>query len=280
MSRILITGGRGALGSALTPELLKADQIVRVMSRQPAPAQLNNPQLEWAQADLNTGEGMAESVQGIDTIVHAATDITHLKQTDLEGTKRLLNAAAQANVRHFIYISITGIDRMPKFFYYRAKLDVEELVKASGVRYTIARITQFHTFVDVLLSAFTSQRWLPFVPVPTKWQFQTIDPRDAAKFLVPYVLGDPIGRTPDVAGPEVMRFGDMAHQWMRIKGIKRPILSVPLPIGVHQGLLKGWNTVPHNPYGTITWTDFLQAKYGSAHVEQPQPAAQPEKRRA
>ena len=50
-----------------------------------------------------------------------------------------------------LYVSINGIDRVSNG-YCRAKLATEEVVKASGVPFTILRAAQFHSFVDMLLT--------------------------------------------------------------------------------------------------------------------------------
>ena len=93
MTRILVTGGAGGLGSEVAPRLRAAGHDVRIGSSRPKPEALASG-LEWAQGDLLTGEGLAESVAGIETIVHCAS--SPLKKTweaDVEGTKRLLDAA-------------------------------------------------------------------------------------------------------------------------------------------------------------------------------------------
>ncbi len=65
MAKVLITGGTGGLGSELVPRFAASGYHVRIMSRRPAPA---TAQQQWAQADLATGEGLAEAVAGVDLI--------------------------------------------------------------------------------------------------------------------------------------------------------------------------------------------------------------------
>jgi len=113
MTRVLVTGGNGGLGSEVVPRLLQAGCTVRVMSRKSSQAN-RLPAAEWAQANLETGQGILEAVSDIDVIVHAATSvIKHTRQVDVEGTRMLLERARAAGVSHVIYISIVGIDRIP-----------------------------------------------------------------------------------------------------------------------------------------------------------------------
>src|SRR3989304_2985131 len=149
MPRVLITGGPGVLGRELVPRLAQAGYGLRVMSRRAAPAE--GVQTEWAQAQIGTGEGLAEAVAGVDAIVHCASSpFRRTREVDVDGTGRLLESAKAAGVSHFVYISIVGIDRIP-LSYYKAKLAAERLIEESGVSYSILRAPQFHTLVDQIL---------------------------------------------------------------------------------------------------------------------------------
>src|SRR5947209_19555259 len=73
MTRVLVTGGTGGLGSEVVNKLINAGYQVRVMSRHNRqPGQW--PEAEWAQADLAIGTGLSEAVAGLDAIIHAATN--------------------------------------------------------------------------------------------------------------------------------------------------------------------------------------------------------------
>src|SRR5713226_569071 len=86
MTRVLVTGGNGALGREVVPKLIEAGYTARIMSRRPRPARLL-PGTEWAQADLETGQGIFEAVSGSDVIVHAASSVTrHTRHDDLPRT--------------------------------------------------------------------------------------------------------------------------------------------------------------------------------------------------
>jgi uncharacterized protein YbjT (DUF2867 family) len=253
MTRILITGGTGDLGSHLAQRL--TSHTVRIMSRSPK----SDPTKEWAQANLASGEGISEAVRGVDVIVHAATNpLKNFRETDIEGTRRLLDAAKKAGVAHFIYISIVGIERIP-YFYYNMKVEVENMVKASGVPYSISRATQFHSFVDRILMML--DRFPLVLPHPTRFQFQTIDTGEYADFLIPFITAPPAGMLPDAAGPRVMRLEDMARLWLQARGERKMRLPLPLPGKVAHGFRHGYNTAPHRAVGKLTWETWLAQKY-------------------
>jgi uncharacterized protein YbjT (DUF2867 family) len=267
MSRVLVTGGTGALGRELVPRLLGAGYTVRVMSRRAAkPGEDAN--VEWAQASLENGTGMAEAVAGVNAVLHAAS--SSVKRTvDVDGTARLLDQARGAGVEHFIYISIVGIDQIG-FSYYQNKLAAERLIEASGLPYSILRATQFHYLVDTLLHI--SSR-LPVALVPTDWQFQSIGASEVAEHLVAALKSGARGHMPDIGGPEVLRLDEMAREWMAARGKRRPMLHIPVPGKLSAGFRRGLNTTPENRVGTITWAEWLAARYGKRVGRDPASAA-------
>jgi uncharacterized protein YbjT (DUF2867 family) len=266
MTRILITGGRGVLGSALTPQLLEAGHKVYGTSRH---AQQNAAsRVEWRQLDLSKGIGLAEAVAGVDVIVHAASDPVRANVVDVEGTGQLLQQAKAAGVSHFVYVSIVGIDRIP-FSYYRHKLAAEQLVEAGGIPWSIVRITQFHALIDRALKPLTR---LPVAFLPTDFQFQLISPDEAAQATFQAVQAGPSERLPDVGGPEVATLGDLVSPWLAARGERRTVWCLPIPGQVADGFRKGYNTCPDHRYGKITWAEWLAETYASSQyaVSSPQ----------
>src|SRR5689334_16832542 len=101
MTTIVVTGASGNLGSALLPRLTPTYDV-RPISRRARPG--------WVAADLASGTGVTDALQGADVVVHLASSPTKTRATDVEGTRRLL--AAAGGVKHFLYMSIIGIDRV------------------------------------------------------------------------------------------------------------------------------------------------------------------------
>ncbi|TGJ96117.1 NmrA family transcriptional regulator, partial [Actinotalea fermentans ATCC 43279 = JCM 9966 = DSM 3133] len=174
MTTILVTGGTGTLGAPTVSLLRAAGHDVRVLSRSAShPA---GPGPAVVTGDLTTGEGLREAFDGAQTVLHLAT---HGPRADVEMGRHVVAAARDAGVGHVVFQSIVGVDRIP-LGYYTAKVEVEDLLAASGLPYTILRATQFHEFVDNL---FIAQRFSPVLLTPAL-EVQPIAVPDVAARLV------------------------------------------------------------------------------------------------
>jgi uncharacterized protein YbjT (DUF2867 family) len=258
MATILITGGTGDLGSKLVERFLARGATVRVLSRRARPADATT---DWAEGDMETGEGLAEAVKGADLVVHAATGGGTRAKADVPGTRHLLAACKEAGTPHFFYISIVGIEKVP-LGYYKAKLECERLIEASGVPWSNLRATQFHLLMDGFLRLFSR---VPLIlPLPKAFKFQPIETGEVADRMVADAAKGPTGRLPDIGGPEVLTFGEMAKAWHGARGKGRPIVNVPLMGGVARGYKAGYNCAPAHADGKMTWAEWLAQRYGGS----------------
>ncbi|HEV7742847.1 MAG TPA: NAD(P)H-binding protein [Pseudolysinimonas sp.] len=243
---VLITGGTGRLGRPTVAALRSRSLQLRILSRRPGE--------DHAVADLATGEGLADALAGVDTVVHLATS----RSRDIEQTRLLLDAmraaAAEGRPAHLIFISIVGVDRIP-FAYYRDKVASERLIEASGVPFTIVRVAQFHGFVTELLDA---QRRLP-VTVVLPVSAQTIHMPEVAERLAELVAAGPSGRVADLGGPEQLTLTEYARQWQSARGVRRPIWTLHLP-GRTMAAFRAGHHMPGLPgAGRVTYARYLEA---------------------
>lgn len=244
MTRILITGGTGGLGRPTVELLRLAGRDIRILSRKPG--------TDHAVADLDTGDGLAAALDGVDTVLHLATT----RKSDVAQTRRLLEASTIAGVTHFVYISIVGVDQIP-FAYYEDKFACERLVEASAVPHTILRATQFHDFV----AAFFGLR-LPIM-VALDVCDQPIAVEEVAARLVEIASSAPAGRVPDIGGPEALTVRELAAQWQRARGTRKPVCTLWIPGKTIAAFKRGHHMTPLPGYGTETFAQYAERKRGT-----------------
>lgn len=246
-AQVLVTGGTGVLGRRVVERLGSEGIRARVLSRSGRPGTMRG--------DLLTGEGLEPAVQGVDTIIHCASSpFRKARGVDVEGTGRLLEAAAEAGVSHLAYISIVGIDRATSYPYYRIKLETERVVEAGPVPYTILRATQFYDFV--LMGMRILDR-LPVMMIPRDFLGQPIDTGEVAGRLVEVALTGSSGRVPDIGGPDVRTLADVARGYLRVKGRRKRIFEVSVPGKTARAFREGAVVCPDRAYGKTRWEDFL-----------------------
>jgi uncharacterized protein YbjT (DUF2867 family) len=156
-----------------------------------------------------------------------------------------------------VYISIVGADRVT-FGFVRAKLEAEQIVTDSGLPWTTLRATQFY---DLILNGTQKLARLPMVPVPAGFPTQPVDAGEVAARLAELTLGEPAGRVPDMAGPQVLSFADLVRGYLRASGRRRPVLPVWLP-GLRR--IRDGALIPEPSadtlIGTRTWAQFLAGR--------------------
>jgi uncharacterized protein YbjT (DUF2867 family) len=228
---VAVVGGTGTLGAPVVADLARRGEAVRVLSRTPRAVHAG---AEHRPIDLTTGEGLAEALAGVDTVIDAANSQRGAKQTLVEGTARLLEAAAAAGVRHHLAISIVGVDRVP-MSYYKVKLEQEAAIEAGPLSWTILRATQFHQLLDGWFAGAARFGVRPTGNV----KLQPIEPGVVAARLADAALAFPAGHLPDIAGPKVATLGELGGAWARARGKRRLPLRVPAWGRIGRGLAAG-----------------------------------------
>lgn len=252
---VLVTGGTGTLGRLVVPRLRDAGCDVRVLSRHP---HIAADGIEFITGDLATGEGIDAAVDGARTIVHCAGS----PRGDETKSRHLMRAASRSGVRHLVYISVVGADRIPvsgaidraMFGYYASKLAAERIVADSGLPWTTLRATQFH---DLMLATVRHMARLPVIPAPAGFRFQPVAPVEVAARLVALALDKPAGLVPAVGGPRAYNLADLIAGYLWATHRCRPIVPLRLPGKAARAFRNGANLAPDRAVGRQTWEDFL-----------------------
>jgi uncharacterized protein YbjT (DUF2867 family) len=256
---ILVTGGSGTLGRQVVGRLRGVGYKVRVLSRH-IPDTADG--IEWVRGDLATGEGVDAALADAEIVVHLAGSP---KGDDVKAG-HLVAAASRAAVRHIVFISVVGADRIPMtgaidralFGYFGAKHAAERIIGTSGVPWTTLRATQFH---DLTFTTVEQLAKLPVIPVPSGFRFQPIDSGEVADRIVELALGVPAGLVADLGGPQPYAMTELVCSYLQATGRRqRPILSLRMPGKAARALRDGANLAPERAVGRRTWADFLDSK--------------------
>lgn len=246
--RVLITGGSGELGVHLSRRLVARGHEVTVASR----SARTTRQIPAVELDLSSGVGL-EAIAGHDTVVHLASDPFNAQQVDVAGTRSLVDAAAAGDVGHLVAISIVGIDDHP-YPYYRAKAEMERIVRSASVPWTILRATQFHSLIPRFIDGVPA---VGFVPVPGGVNLQPVDVSVVAARLAEWVEAGPSGRVPDLGGPEVIALRTMVRDVLRAKRLRRLVVPFPVPGALGRAFRDGRMLTTPTAEGR-TWAEYLE----------------------
>lgn len=248
---LLVTGGTGNIGSRVVPLLREAGHDVRILTRHPRAAE---PGIEHVEGDTVAGRGLAAALDGVEVVLHLAGGA----KGDDVAARHLASAAREADVRLLVLISVVGADRMP-IGYFRAKAEAERVVADSGVPWTVLRAAQLHDFVLPIARGLAR---MPLLPVPGGLRFEPVHGDDVATRLAELALGAPVGRAPDLAGPEVLDVPQLVAAYADIAGGRlKHRLPIRLPGAVGRAYRAGENLAGEGERrGIRTWREFLQER--------------------
>lgn len=196
--KIVVIGGTGLIGSTLVARLGE-----RGHEAVPAAPSMG--------VNTLTGEGVKEVLHDANVVVDVSNSPSFADEDVMTffrtSTANLLDAAGEAGVGHYVALSVVGTDRLPESGYLRAKVAQEELIKGSGLPYSIVHATQFFEFAGSIADSATADGRvrLPGAGV------QPIAAEEVAAAVGDTAVGDPLNGTVEVAGPEA--FG--LDQWVR-----------------------------------------------------------------
>jgi len=234
---ILVTGASGFVGRHVVQALLAAGKDVRALVRDPKKgASLG---CELVEGDMTDPASLRQAVEGIEAVIHLVAvrqgKGEKFQRVMVQGGQDLIDAAIQSGVRRFVLMSALGTseenrDLVP---YYRAKWDVEQLVKGSGLEYVIFRPSFIFGPDGGIIPTF--RRLVKLAPVTPiigsgERRIQPIWIDDmAAYFVKALALEAATNRAFEVGGPEPVPWNEFWVRFRRVLGVRRrPTIHVPV----------------------------------------------------
>jgi len=238
---ILVTGGSGFVGGHVVHELRGHDLPVRCLVRDPRHgSKLAAWGSELVRGDITDPASLRRAADGVETVVHLVA-IRQGRDRDfqrimVDGTRDLLGAASDAGVRRFVHMSALGTSEQTKDLvpYYRAKWEMEELVRGAGIPFVIFRPSFVFARDGGILPTFAKlARYSPVTPITGsgKQRIQPIWADDVAVYFGEAVARDDVtGNTYELGGPDAVTWNELWARLKRVLGQRRPSIHVPMAI--------------------------------------------------
>jgi uncharacterized protein YbjT (DUF2867 family) len=208
--------------------------------------------------DTVTGEGLTDTLKGADVIVDVSSPLSAAGYSASDffeaSTRHLLTGARAAGARHYIALSVVGIEGLTASAYFRGKRAQEQMIAGDGIPFTIIRSTQFFEFiVDVVQEG--DEREIRISPALV----QPIAADDVVQSLSRAILEAPASATMEIAGPERMALDEIASEIATANEDRRSVIADPraLYFGAEiagEVLLPG----PHAKLGSRRFDDWLR----------------------
>ncbi|MFF5523005.1 SDR family oxidoreductase [Streptomyces coeruleorubidus] len=210
--KIVVVGGTGLIGS----------QVVALLRDQGHDAVAAAPSTG---VDTLTGDGLDEALKGADVVVDVSNSPSFDTEPALDfftrSARNLFAAEKEAGVRHHVALSIVGVDQVPGYGYYEAKVAQENAVRGSGVPYSIVRATQFFEFVAPVMNMSTQDGE---VRLPST-RLRPIASADVAAAVAEAAQGEPSNGIRNIAGPDVHRLDRLGELTLAAKPDGRTVVT-------------------------------------------------------
>ena len=277
----LIAGGTGFVGSAVVEELKRRGLPVGALGRDAGRVrQRFGAGVEARAADVTRPEQLVGALQGAIVVINSvqfpnmpienARKGWTFERVDFEGTRNLVEAAKQAGVKRFVYVSGVGAGPAAEKHWFRFKWQAEQYLATSGLEWSIVRPTWVFGPGDHSLNRLIGfARFLPFIPSfgDGLQAMQPVFIDDVGRVLADAAMKpEAANQMFELGGPEIMTMNDVLNTALEVMGKKRPIIHQPVALGKVIGRLAA--ILPAPPL-SVDAIDFITspAVADTTHIE-------------
>lgn len=243
---VLVTGGTGFVGTHVCRALIARGFLPRLLVREGSdgriPADVRSA-CRVTPGDVTDRESVEYAVQGTMAIVHLVGIIREFPERDVTferlhvaATRNVVNAARRWEVSRLIHMSALGAGARPvrPTGYFDTKSRAEELVRQSGIPWTIFRPSVIFGPGDQFLGELAGMlRIAPAVPVPGDgaYRLQPVFVGDVVKgFTDALVKPDTEGKVFEVGGPERFSYNELLDKVAASVGRRARKVHIPLSL--------------------------------------------------
>lgn len=265
---ILVTGGSGLIGRHLIGRLIGAELPIRALI---PPRRGKLPAVPWADSipiipgSIFDPEALHEAMIDVHTVYHLVSAQwwgrrRDLARIDLDGTRKVIEAARAARVGRLIVLSHLGAAASSAYPLMRVKGQVEEAVRNSGLAYTIVRsgvvFGPEDRFVNGIAAALRANPVFFLQPGQGEGLLHPLYIDDLSEALYRCLEAlNTVDQVLEIGGPEYVTFNEMLRTVMRVSKAKRTIISIP-PYVLRTLTFNMRRLFPRYPM-TPQWFDYL-----------------------
>ncbi|MDQ8155620.1 MAG: SDR family oxidoreductase [Gemmatimonadota bacterium] len=234
---VLVTGATGYIGGRLVPRLLERGHRVRVTARNPSRlAGRPWPGVEIVAADLEEPSDFWNILEGIDVayyLVHSMSAGRHYRERDRLMARSFAEAAARARVQRIVYLGGLGEPDAVHSPHLLSRQEVGRELAATGVP-----VIEFRAAVIVGSGSASFEmirhlvERLPVIVAPTtvNTRCQPIGVRSVLDYLVEALDHPTAQGVYEIGGTDVLSYRAMMQRYAQIRGLRRLIISFPVPL--------------------------------------------------
>jgi NADH dehydrogenase len=260
--RVVLVGGTGFIGRHTVGALREAGHGVLLVSRGVRTAPDG---VEAARGDAVIGELPLQLMRGSDALINLIgirreEGAQTFARAHVEAVQHLLNAARELGIRRFIHVSVVSCRPGPGHAYLDSKWRGEELVRGSGLDFTILKPGLVYGSGDEVLTQLVRLvRFSPIFPLPGNGGgiLQPVDVRDVALGIVRSLAEKAaVGQSYDIVGPERMPFREMVHRVAA--GLSLGIRTLKTPASLARAGVVVMERLFRSPPVTVSQVRMLQ----------------------
>ncbi len=267
---VLMIGGSGFIGSSLAARLACTQMRMLVVCRRPELSELRLlPNVTLIRANIHDEGELAQlcsqlrphdAVINLPGVLHGHEGTPYgaeFRAVHVDLPRKLIAAMQQHGLRRLLHVSALGAAPDGASMYQRSKGDGEQLVRQSGLAWTVFRPSVVFGRRDHFINLFAAmQKFMPIVPLAgAQVRFQPVFVGDvSASLQASLSMPASIGNAYDLAGPDIYTLKQLVQFAGKLAGHPRPVLPLPAPLA----WLQAW-LMEHAPGPTLLSRDNLRS---------------------
>ena len=245
--KVFLTGGTGFVGTEILKELVKSKCKVKVLTHNQKP-KIRSKLIEFVEGNVFDKDSL-NSVKGCDAIINLVGIIREnpwkgitFERLHVEATRNMITATRENKINRFIHMSSNGV-KATGTRYQTTKYRAEQLVKNSGLTYTVFRPSIIFGEHDNFINRLAGQMKFNIVPYigDGNYKLQPVSVKTVAEAFVKSINNKrALNKIYHLAGPEIYTYIELLDRIAFSKSLK--IIKIPIPVWLVRifTILFGW----------------------------------------